>query len=112
VGFVNCRDFLFALIEAISESELSDEELSDSRLTGDRSVCLGSFVNVVDFPLSLFLSDIFLRTFLGFFSVVFRAEGPPMSITHLMPWGSNLMTLDFTMLAATVYSPTPCIPGK
>jgi hypothetical protein len=49
--------------------------LSVSTLTGGGSVCIGPFVNVVDFPLSLFLSDLFLRTFLGFFRVIFRAEG-------------------------------------
>jgi hypothetical protein len=96
------RVLLPAHIDAISESEYSDEELSDSTVTWDRSVCLGSFVNMFDFPINLL--DIFLFTFLGFIMVVFMAEGPPTSITLLMPWGSNVMTLDFTILAAEVYS--------
>jgi hypothetical protein len=56
--------------------------------------------------------DLFLHNFLGFFRFVFRAEGTPTTIILLMPWGSNLMILDFTMLAATVNSPTPIVPGK
>jgi hypothetical protein len=55
---------------------------------------------------------LFLCNFLGFFRVVFKAEGPPTSITFLILWGSNLMTVDVTMLASTVYSPTPSVPGK
>jgi uncharacterized membrane protein len=51
---------LSAHIEAISESEYSDERLSDSTLTGDSSACLGFLVNVVHFPISSFLSDLFL----------------------------------------------------
>jgi hypothetical protein len=112
VRFIDCSGLLFAHIEAISESEFSHEELSDSSLTGDRSVCLGSFVNTVVFSLSLFLYDLFLHAFWGVLRVVFRAEGPPTSITLLTPWGSNLITFAFTVLAATVYSPTPCIPAK
>jgi hypothetical protein len=103
---------LFAHIETISGSEFSDEVLSDSTLTGDRSVSLGSFVNTVDFPISLLLSDLILSVFWGVLRVVLRAEGPPTSITLLTPWGSNLITFAFTMLTATVYSPTPCIPVK
>jgi hypothetical protein len=44
--------------------------------------------------------------------VVFRVEGPPTSITLFTPWESNLMTLGFIILAATVYLPKPSVPGK
>jgi hypothetical protein len=44
---------LSAQIDAISESEYSDEGLSDSTLTGERSTCSVSLVNMVDFPISL-----------------------------------------------------------
>jgi hypothetical protein len=99
-------------MDATSESEFSGEELSDSTLTGDRSVCLGFFVNMVGFPIKLSLSDLFFVDFLVFLSVAFRAEGPPTSKTLLMPWGSNLTIVDFTILAAAVYSPKPSEPGK
>jgi hypothetical protein len=82
LGFSSIGGLLLsAHINAIYKSECSDEGLSDSTLTGDRSTCLGSLVNMVDIPISLELPDLFLCTFLGFFRVVFRAEGPPMSIT-------------------------------
>jgi hypothetical protein len=101
VFFSNLRGFLSAHTEAISEPAFSDEEWSDSTLTGDRSACLGSLVNVVHFP----ISDLFLIYFLGFLRVVFRAGRPPTSVTLLTPGVSDLMTLDFTILAAAVYSP-------
>jgi hypothetical protein len=59
---------------------------------------------MVDFPFSLIL-----YSFLGLIRVVFRAEGPPTSITLSMPLRFNLMAVDFTMLVATVYSPTPSV---
>jgi hypothetical protein len=67
-----------AHIDTISESENSDEGLSHNTHTGDRStyMYLGSLFNMVGFPFSLFLSDLFLYTFLDFFMVVIRAEGP------------------------------------
>jgi hypothetical protein len=103
---------LSAHMEAISESEYSDEKLSNSTLTGDRSACLECMVNLVGLSISLFFSGLFLGIFLRLFSVVFMAEGPPTSITLFTPWGSNLMTLGFTMLAAMVYLPKPSVPGK
>jgi hypothetical protein len=98
VFFFNYRGFLSAHTQAISKSEFSDEELSDSTITGDSSACLGSLDNVVDFPISLYLSDLFLIYFLGFLRVVFRAERPPTFITLLTNGASDLMTLDFTLL--------------
>jgi hypothetical protein len=89
VFLFNWRVLLYAYIIAIF-----DEDLSDFTLIGDRSVCLCSLVNMTDFPISLSLSDLILYTFFRFLRVLFRAEGPPTSITLLMPWGSNLMTLD------------------
>jgi hypothetical protein len=112
VVFFNWRGFLSVHIDATSESEYSDEGLSDSTLTGDRKRVFRALINMADFPVSLFLSDLFLYSFLGFCKVIFKAERPPTSITLLILWGSDLMTLDFTMLAATVYSPTPNVPGK
>jgi hypothetical protein len=73
---------------------------------------LGFMVKAVGFSIDLFVSGLFLGIFLRLFRVVFRAEGPPTCITLFTPWGSNLMTLGFTMLAATVYLPTPSVPGK
>lgn len=76
---------MFAYTEAVSESEFSGEELSDFTLTGDRSICLGSLVNTVEFPISL--SYLFVIDFCVFLRVVFRAEWLPTSIILLMPWG-------------------------
>jgi hypothetical protein len=65
-----------------------------------------------DFPTGLSLLDLVLTVICGL-SVVTRAEaeGPPISITLFTPWGSNLITLDFTMVSA-VYSQKPSLPGK
>jgi hypothetical protein len=48
--------------------------------------------------------------FLDIFTAACRAGGPPTSVTLFIPCGSNLIILDFTMLAATVYSPKPSVP--
>jgi hypothetical protein len=66
-----------------------------------------------DFPTGLSLLDLVFTVFCGLLSVVTRAEaeGPPTSVTLFTPWGSNLITLDFTMVSA-VYSPKPSLPGK
>jgi hypothetical protein len=64
LGFSLYGEVSFSVhIGTISESEFADEELSDSTLTGGRSVCLGSLVNTVDFPIRLPLSDLFLTDF-------------------------------------------------
>jgi hypothetical protein len=98
-------------MDAISESEYSDEELSDSILTGDRSVCSGFLVNMVYLPISLSASVSLLADSLGFLMVAVRAEGPPTSKTPLTPWGSNLITFGFTILADAVYPPKPSVAG-
>jgi hypothetical protein len=95
----------------VSDSEFSDEEISDSALSLDRRVCLGSLVKMVDFPITLSLVDLVLIVLCGFLEVAFTAEGPPTSITLLTPCGSNLVILDFAILAAAGYSPNPSIPG-
>jgi hypothetical protein len=49
---------------------------------------------------------------LDFLIVVFRTEGPAMSITPSNALGSKLTTDFFTILAAAVYSPKPGVPRK
>jgi hypothetical protein len=66
---------------------------------------------MVDFPTGLSLLDLVFTVFCGLLRVVIRAEGPPTSITLFTPWGSNLITLDFTVVFE-VYSPKPSLPGK
>jgi hypothetical protein len=81
VFFFNWRWLVICHIDAISEYEFSGEELSDFTLSGDRSACLGSMVNLVDFRISLSLSDLFFKYFINFLWIVFRVEGPPTSRT-------------------------------
>jgi hypothetical protein len=57
-------------MDAISELEYSDEELSEPTLTGDRSVCSGSLDNMVDFPISYFLSNVFYILFWASYSFI------------------------------------------
>jgi hypothetical protein len=97
-------------VDVTSRSVFSGKEVSDSINTGDGSVCLGLLVNVVDFLNTL--SDFLLAGFLSFLRVPFRVKRPPTPKFLLMPWASYLMTSDFTMLAAAVYSPNPIVLGN
>jgi hypothetical protein len=74
-------------------------------------VCLGCFVNIGDLPTGLSLLGSVFTDFSGLVMVITRAEGPPTSITLFTAWGSNLITLDFTMVCA-VYSPKQSLPDK
>jgi hypothetical protein len=100
-------------IEASSESALSDEEKSDSGSTIllDR-FDLGALVRVVDLAMiGGSLVAVLLTLDVAGLLVVWRA-GPQTSKALLKPFGSILVTLDLTILTASIHSPEIELPGK
>jgi hypothetical protein len=55
---------------------------------------------------------VLLGVVLADLGAVRAAEGPPMSRVLLKPLGSNFVTLDFTILTASIHSPEIELPGN
>jgi hypothetical protein len=99
-------------VDVISESEFSDGELSDCILSADRSVCSGCLVTTEKFSISFSLSDLIFVDILDLLAIGFWREGPQTSKTLFKYLECNLITLGFSVLAVSFYSPRLSMPER